>query len=102
MPFPPLPESPPAEAAGGEGEREQKVAVEDVEEEEAYGPNESALALMYEDAEPDVYVGTDVDPANAPLCPPRCRPLPWGAASSGTAGSTRPKVSTSTYGRVQL
>ena len=29
-------------------------------------------------------------------CPPQCRPLPWGAVSSGTAGSMRPKVPTGT------
>ena len=68
-PFPPQPESPLAEAAEGEGERAHDVAVEDVEEEEEYGPGESALARMYEDAEPDVYVGMDPDPANAPLLP---------------------------------
>ena len=69
-PFPPQPESPSAVAAEGEGEEAEDVAVEDVEEEVEYGPGESALALMYDDdAEPDVYVGMDVDPANAPLLP---------------------------------
>ena len=67
--FPPQPESPQDEAAEGEGERAPDVAVEDVEEGEKYGPSESELARMYEDAEPDVYVGMDVDPANAPLLP---------------------------------
>ena len=43
-----------------------------MEDEEAYGPGESALALMYEDdAGPDVYAGMDEDPANEPL-----RPMP--------------------------
>ena len=57
-------------AAGEEAEDEQEA--EDEEDEEAYGPGESALALMYEDdAGPDVYAGMDVDPANAPL-----RPMP--------------------------
>ena len=69
-PFPPQPESPPAKAVGGEGERAQEAAVENVEEEEAYGPSELALAFMYEDdAESDVYVGIDVHLANAPLLP---------------------------------
>ena len=55
-------------AAGDEAEDEQEA--EDKEDEEAYGPCESALALMYEDnAGPDVYTGMDVDPANAPLRP---------------------------------
>ena len=39
-------------------------------DEEAYGPGTSALPLMYEDdAGPDVYVGMNMDPANAPLLP---------------------------------
>ena len=43
-----------------------------MEDEEAYGPGESALALMFEDdAGPDVYAGMDEDPANEPL-----RPMP--------------------------
>ena len=43
---------------------------ESVEDEEAYGPSEPALALRCEDdAGPDVYAGMDVDPANAPLLP---------------------------------
>ena len=58
-------------AAAGEGAEEEQEAAE-VEDEEAYGPGESALALMYEeDAGPEVYAGMDVDPANAPL-----RPMP--------------------------
>ena len=77
-PFPPQPESPPAEAAEGEGERAQNVAVENVEGEEAYRPGESALALMYEDdAEPHVYVGMEVGPVNEPLLPmPTALPPP--------------------------
>ena len=55
-------------AAGGEEEGVQEA--ESVGDKEAYGPGESALALMYEDdAGPDVYAGMDVDPANAPLLP---------------------------------
>ena len=70
-PFPPRPDTPPAMVAAGEGaEGEQEAEGEG--DEEAYGPGESALALMYEDdAGPDVYAGMDVDPANAPL-----RPMP--------------------------
>ena len=45
---------------------------ESVEDEEAYGPGESALALTYEDdAGPDVYAGMDMDLANVPLLPMR-------------------------------
>ena len=70
-PFPPRPDTPPVMvAAADEAEEEQEA--ENKEDEEAYGPGESALALMYEDdAGPDVYAGMDVDPANAPL-----RPMP--------------------------
>ena len=54
--------------AGDEAEEEQEA--ENKGDEEAYGPGESALALMYDDdAGPDVYAGMDVDPANAPLLP---------------------------------
>ena len=57
--------------AAGEG-AEGKQEAEGEGDEEAYGPGESALALMYEDdAGPDVYAGMDEDPANAPL-----RPMP--------------------------
>ena len=68
-PFVPRPDTPPAMAAAGEGaEGEQEAEGEG--DEEAYGPGESALALMYEDdAGPDVYAGMDVDPAAAPLQP---------------------------------
>ena len=46
------------------------MAVEDAEEEVEYGLGESALALVYkDDAEPDVYIGMDVELANAPLMP---------------------------------
>ena len=70
-PFPPRPDTPPAMVAAGEGAEEEQEA-EDEGDEEAYGPGESALALMYEDdAGPDVYGGMNVDPANAPL-----RPMP--------------------------
>ena len=68
-PFPPRPETPPAVIAAG-GEEEGVQEAESMGDEEAYGPGESALALMYEDdAGPDVYAGMDVDPANAPLLP---------------------------------
>ena len=68
-PFPPRPNTPPAViAARDEAEDEQEA--ENKGDEEAYGPGESALALMNEDdAGPDVYAGMDVDPANAPLLP---------------------------------
>ena len=68
-PFPPRPGTLPVViAAGDEAEEEQEA--ENKGDEEAYGPGESALALMYEDdAGPHVYAGMDVDPANAPLLP---------------------------------
>ena len=70
-PFPPRPDTPPVMVAAGD-EAEEEQDAENKEDEEAYGPGESALALMYEDdAGPDVYAGMDVDPANAPL-----RPMP--------------------------
>ena len=70
-PFPPRPDTPLAMVAAGEGAKEEQEAGGEGDE-EAYGPGESALALMYEDdAGPDVYAGMDVDPANAPL-----RPMP--------------------------
>ena len=70
-PFPPRPDTPLAMVAAGEGaEGEQKAKGKG--DEEAYGPGESALALMYgDDARTDVYAGMDADPANAPL-----RPMP--------------------------
>ena len=68
-PFPPRPETPPAVIAAG-GEEEDVQEAESMGDEEAYGPGESALAVMYEDdAGPEVYAGMDVDPANAPLVP---------------------------------
>ena len=68
-PFPPRPETPPAVIAAGGGEEEVQEE-ESMGDEAAYGPGESALALMYEDeAGPDIYAGMDVDPANAPLLP---------------------------------
>ena len=80
-PFPPRPDTPPAViAAGDEAEEEQEA--ENKGDEEAYGPRESALALMYEDnAGPDVYAGMDVDRANAPLLPmpTAVPPLPLGS-----------------------
>ena len=68
-PFPPRPDTPLAViAAGDEAEEEQEA--EDKGDKQAYGPGESALALMFEDdAEPDVYAGMDVYPANVPLLP---------------------------------
>ena len=70
-PFPPRPDTPPAVVADGEGvEGGQEEECEG--DEEAYGPGESALALMFEDdAGPDVYAGMDEDPAKEPL-----RPMP--------------------------
>ena len=70
-PFPPRPDTPPADDAAGEGaEGEQEAEGEG--DEEAYGPGESALALMFEDdAGPHFYAGMDEDPANEPL-----RPMP--------------------------
>ena len=76
-PFPPRPDTPPAVVADGEGvEGEQEEECEG--DEEAYGPGESALALMFEDdAGPDVYAGMDEDPANEPLRPmPTAVPAP--------------------------
>ena len=68
-PFPPRPDTPPAVIVA-EDEEEEEQEAEDKGDEEAYGPGESALALMYEDdAGPDVYAGLDVDLANAPLLP---------------------------------
>ena len=100
-PLPPQPESPQAVAAKGEGGRAQDVAVENVEEEEEYGPGESTLALMYEDdAEPDVYVGMDLDPANAPVLPmptkvppPRRTAQRVGRPESGTTAGPPPHPS---------
>ena len=102
-PFPPRPKSPPAEAPGGEGERVQEAAVANVEEKEAYKPGESALALMYEDdTGPDVDAWTCTRPTRRCCpCPTRCRPLPWGVVSSGTAASMRPRVPTGTTSRAQ-
>ena len=70
-PFPPWPDTPPAVVAAGEGADGEQEA-EGEGDEEAYGPGESALALVFEDdAGPDVYAGMDEDPANEPL-----RPMP--------------------------
>ena len=84
--------------AAGEGAEEEQEA-EDEGDEEAYGPGKSALALMYkDDAGPDVYAGLDVDPATSRCgpCPLRCRPLPLGTVSVGTACTMRPRVPTGT------
>ena len=96
-PFPQRPDTPPAMVAAGEGAEEEQEA-EEVEDEEAYGPGESGLALMYEDdAGPDVYAWTWTRPTRrCGPCPLRCRPLPWGAVSSGTARTMRPRVPTGT------
>ena len=68
-PFPPRPDTPPPVIAAGDKAEEEQEA-ESKGDKEAYGPGESALALMYEDdAGPDVYARMDVDPANAPLLP---------------------------------
>ena len=68
-PFPPRPDTPPVVIAAGDEAQEEQEA-ENKGDEEAYGPGELALALVYEDdAGPDVYAGMDVDPANAPLLP---------------------------------
>ena len=76
-PFPPRLDTPPAVIAAGDEEEEEQEA-ENKGGEEAYGPGEWALALMYEDdAGPGVYAGMDVDPANAPLLPmPNAVPPP--------------------------
>ena len=66
-PFPPRPDTPPPVVVAADRAEEEHEAEGD---EEAYGPGESALALMYEDDDgPDVYAGMDVDPASAPLLP---------------------------------
>ena len=58
-PFPPRLETPPAVIAAGR-EEEGVQEAESVRDEEAYGPGESALALMYEDdTGPDVFAGMD-------------------------------------------
>ena len=74
-PFLPRPDTPPAVIVAGDKAEEEQEAEGD---EEAYGPGESALDLMYEDdAGPDVYASMDVDPANAPLLPmPTAAPPP--------------------------
>ena len=97
-PFPPRPDTPQGMVAAGEGAEEEQEA-EDEGDEEAYGPGESALALMYEND-----AGMDVDPPwtwTRPTrccgpCPLRCRPLPWGAVSGSTAGTMLPMVPTGT------
>ena len=80
-PLPPRPDTLPTIVAAGEGAEEEQEA-EEVKDEEAYGPAESALALMYkDDAVPDVYAGMDVDPAHARLgpMPTLVPPLPLGS-----------------------
>ena len=94
-PFPPQPESPPAKAARGEGERVQEAAVENMEEEEAYGPGELALPsctrMMPSPTSTSAWTWTRRTRRCCP-CPPQCRPLPRGVVSNGTAGSMRPRV----------
>ena len=66
-PFPPRSDTPPPMVVAGDQAEEEHEAKG---EEEAYGPGESSLALMYEDdAGPVVYAGMDVNPASAPLLP---------------------------------
>ena len=104
VPFPPRPDTPPAVVAAGEGaEGEQEAEGEG--DEEAYGPGESARALMYEDdARPDVYAGMDLDHAHCGAAPshgelwaaamqvpcgrgcPQAPPHGHGAAGGGDAG----------------
>ena len=68
-PFPSRPDTPPAVILAGDKAEEEQEA-EKKGDEEAYGPGEPALALMYEDdAKPDVHAGMDVDQTNAPLLP---------------------------------
>ena len=65
--FPTRPDTPPLVIAAGD-EAEEERGAGNKGDEEAYGPGESALALMYEDDPgPDVYADMDVGPANAPL-----------------------------------
>ena len=46
------------------------AVAEETEEEMECGPSESTVALLFEDdTGPDVYVGMDTDPTNAPLLP---------------------------------
>ena len=102
-PFPPWPDTPPAVIAAGDEEEEEQEA-ENKGDEEAYGPGESSWPSC---------TRTTPGPMSTPAwtwtrqmrrccpCPPRCRPLPWGAVSSGTAGSMRPKVPTGTASRVR-
>ena len=47
-PFPPRPDTPPSVIAAGDEEEEEPEA-ENKGDEEAYGPGESVLALMYQD-----------------------------------------------------
>ena len=70
-PFPPRPRSPTTMASDGDdAEAEEQSASEMGVEEGEYAPSDSAMALLFEDdARPDVYVGIDADPANAPLLP---------------------------------
>ena len=77
-PFAPRPDTPSVTIAAGEEAEEEQEAVNE-EDKEAYGPGESALALMYEnDAGPDVSASMDVDPAHAPLRPiPTAVPPPF-------------------------
>ena len=98
-PFPPLPQLPQATAdVWRDVETEDLGATEMAAEDGEYRPTDGAVALLFkDDAEADVYIGIDTDPANAPLLPmpTKVAPPPWGVVSSGTVGSQRPKVSTS-------
>ena len=90
-PFPPRPESPPAVIAAG-GEEEIVREAESVEDEEAYGPGEPSCTRMTPGpTSTPAWTWTRRTHRCCP-CPPRCRPLPWGALSSGAARSMRPRV----------
>ena len=77
-PFLPRPESPPAAAAMGSSEETGTWTSRNVEQETEHGPNDPTVALMHEDdTGPEIYVGMDTDPANAPLLPmPTAAPPP--------------------------
>ena len=78
------------------------MAAEEEEGETGCGPSDSTVVGLYEDESgPDVYVGmdTDLQTRRCCPCPPQCCRLPWGVVKGGTAGSMRPRVSTSTASR---
>ena len=69
-PLPPRPESPPAAAVAGDSEGTMGVPTEEVEGEMECRTSDSVVALLFEDdLGPNIYVGMDTDPANAPLLP---------------------------------